>query len=368
MSKSNPLRSGSVPLRSGSVPKKAISLAATFALALSACGTGDSNETNAVAADASITETTLSSAAPAGSDNGTASASGTASAEAAIAGIASSGPLGRSLLAKTLDADSAEATSARFSGNFILTGGPTSEMPGEISILVEGAYDLAAESSDLSIDFSQIMTAALAAAGSGSDEDLGLDLFSGFLDEPMRIITIGDQAWLNWSMFSLFSGGEGAWIETEAGDTEDLTSSFGFGGQSSPTAFLESLREANAEIEEVGREEVRGVDTTHYRAMIDTEQLEATMTPEEKAEFETGLGGTSVTELPMEFWVDDDGLLRRYRIDLSDPSVLAESDGELERFELVFELYDYGVDLGIQPPPADEIVSSDEFDFGDFGN
>ena len=60
-------------------------------------------------------------------------------------------------------------------------------------------------------------------------------------------------------------------------------------------------------------------------------------------------------------------LIRRYSMDLSE---LASSNGEVERAGLVFEFFDYGIDVGIEAPPADEVMSADELDLGafDFGN
>ena len=50
-------------------------------------------------------------------------------------------------------------------------------------------------------------------------------------------------------------------------------------------------------------------------------------------------------------WIDDEGLLRRIRIPFGG------TDGPVE----VIDLYDFGVPVDIEAPPADEVISEDEF-------
>ncbi len=109
---------------------------------------------------------------------------------------------------------------------------------------------------------------------------------------------------------------------------------------------------------------VRGVDTTHILAVVDLEELGATLSPEERATLERDIGDVENSAFPIEFWIDDDGLLRRYSMDLSDQ---AQTGGEFEQASLVFEFFDYGEDITIEVPPADEVISSDELDLGALG-
>jgi hypothetical protein len=263
--------------------------------------------------------------------------------------------LGSGILAKTLEpADG--VSSARFLGTFSFVGTADSEMPGEFTLTFSGAYDLPNEASQVSMDFGDL---AMASAGAGDD---GMAMFAAFFAEPLEIITIGEKAWIKWGFLSLFGAPDGMWLETAADESDGFTSDFGFGGSGSPTELLDMLSEASARLDVVGTEKVRGVSTTHYRALIDTEALAQDMNAAERAEFEEELGARPIGDLPIEFWLDDEGMLRKYLIDLSDPDMFTEDD-QIESAQMAFEIWDYGADLGITPPPADQIMTEDDLAF-----
>ena len=55
-------------------------------------------------------------------------------------------------------------------------------------------------------------------------------------------------------------------------------------------------------------------------------------------------------------------MLRKYLIDLSDPDMFTDDD-QIESAQMAFEIWDYGADLGITPPPADQIMTEDDLAF-----
>ncbi len=263
--------------------------------------------------------------------------------------------LGSGILAKTIEGPEG-VSSARFVGTFTFVGTPDSDTPGEVSLTFSGAYDLPNDASQVSMDFGDI---ASLASESGDD---GMAMFETFFAEPLEITTIGDKAWIKWGFLSLFGAGDGMWLETEADESDGFTADFGFGGSGSPTELLDLLSEASARLDEVGTDEVRGVSTTHYRALVDTEALAAEMSAAERAEFEEELGARPIADLPIDFWLDDDGLLRKYVIDLSDPDMFTDED-QIESAQMVFEIWDHGADLGITPPPANLILTEADLGF-----
>ncbi len=371
--------------------KRLAAVCTALALTAAGCGLGSPDEGAEVVTEDSVventTETTMASEtpeAPAETDStepDTASTDGDDGAAAGDGSTDSGGQsaggntigingtsinLGDSILAGTLN-PTADTSSARFEATIELVGSPDSELPGALSMSFQGAYDLDANASDITIDFGDIFAAAIE-SDPNADE---FGLFADFFEDPIRVITIGDTSYVQWGLLNLFAGADtngDVWLETPADESEDLASTFagGFVGGESPTEFLDDLRDANAVVEEVGREDVQGTPTTHYRALVDTEALAETMTPEERAEFESSFGGAG-SEFPMDFWVGDDGLLYRYVIAITDPALLEDSDG-LESLSISYEIFDYGQDVGIVPPPADDIISDDElggFGFGD---
>jgi hypothetical protein len=106
----------------------------------------------------------------------------------------------------------------------------------------------------------------------------------------------------------------------------------------SPNRVLALLKKYSSDVEMVGDEDVRGVTTRHYQAHLNTKKLG-----------ENELGGPD--ELVVDAWIDGNGIARRLRIPL----------GGKDAPVSVIDLFDFGVDVDVQAPPADAIVSEDEF-------
>jgi hypothetical protein len=91
-------------------------------------------------------------------------------------------------------------------------------------------------------------------------------------------------------------------------------------------------------VDKLGSEEIRGVTTTHYRAHLDKTKA--------------GLGILKDEPGVVDAWIDDQGLPRRIRVPFG---------GENEAAG-VFDLFDFGVPVDVEAPPANEIVSEDKMD------
>lgn len=104
---------------------------------------------------------------------------------------------------------------------------------------------------------------------------------------------------------------------------------------------LQMLGEVSDGITEVGREQVRGVDTTHYSAVVDLHKY-----PDEDIEKIIELTGQS--EIPMDVWIDDDQRVRRMEWEQ------AVAKGQ-EPGKLVAEYVRFGVPVDIDIPDDDEV-------------
>jgi hypothetical protein len=132
---------------------------------------------------------------------------------------------------------------------------------------------------------------------------------------------------------------------------EDL----GLGAQPTDfTQYLDQLRDVSRGVEEVGTEEIDGVSTTRYRAEIDLDKAYDAV-PEQLRELvgnqRDALRGAHV---PVDVWLDDDGLLRRmeYRFDAGS---LGVPDGDAS-MTMTMNLSDFGVDVDVQAPPESETL------------
>lgn len=97
-----------------------------------------------------------------------------------------------------------------------------------------------------------------------------------------------------------------------------------------PSRILEQLR-AVGEVEELGRERVRGVETTRYRALV------------------RPAGPAEDSAVPVDVWIDGDGLVRRLRAAHGAHDVTVS-----------VELFDFGADVAIEPPAPEQVTALDE--------
>ena len=141
------------------------------------------------------------------------------------------------------------------------------------------------------------------------------------------------------------------YMKTASVDGEDrwLSSPVPEGGtasgmaQTDPMTYLDLLGAVSSEIDEVGRERVRGVLTTHYHFEVDPRKLEMP-SPQFGA---ADLSAAGIETLPLDVWVGDDDLPRRIRMALG----AAGSDIEVD-----IEMYDYGKPVEVEAPPEEQVI------------
>lgn len=117
-------------------------------------------------------------------------------------------------------------------------------------------------------------------------------------------------------------------------------------GQNDPSKMLEYLR-AVSKVEEKGSEAVRGVQTTHYEARLQIDQVADKVSPEAARALEQLSTGLGTDEIPIEVWVSDDGLVRKLTMNWH------PAQGS---FVLDMELFGFG-DVDIDVPGASETVN-----------
>jgi hypothetical protein len=127
--------------------------------------------------------------------------------------------------------------------------------------------------------------------------------------------------------------------------------------QQDPTQSLQQL-EAAGEVEEVGAEDVRGQETTHYKTTIDLErqaELVEQDNPEAAKSIRKTIQLTGQRRVPMDVWVDSDQLVRRLKWTQKTPA------GEQQATTtMTMELYDFGADIEIELPPRDQVMTFEE--------
>lgn len=209
----------------------------------------------------------------------------------------------------------------------------------------EGAFSFASGKGRLALDLQP-----LGLAGSGSTEVL-LDGDVVYLELGGALPGLGKRPWVRIDLGKLKKGqGDGieALRQLRAND---------------PRAVINELRGARGDAEKLGTEAVRGTDTTHYRTTVDLDKA-ADASPagirDDLAEVERQLG---TRQLKVEAWLDADGRLRRlrYTINLADLDEAAPAKGSgTGTVVATLELFDFGADVAVSAPPADQTTDMAE--------
>jgi hypothetical protein len=215
----------------------------------------------------------------------------------------------------------------------------------------EGAFDISAaggfagEQMSMEMDFGESFAAMAGATGE--------ELPAGF-DEPMQIVIDGDTGYLRMPMLESITGTAG-WLSLTPEELGQAGSSFGgTPGATDPSKMLETLRGVSDDIEEVGTEEVRGVETTHLTATVDLQKAFDQLPADQREQLEGQLGDLDAS-VPVDVWIDGDSLVRRMEMDLS--SVMSQATGGAAGSATMrIEFFDYGEDVAIEVPDASEVT------------
>jgi hypothetical protein len=148
--------------------------------------------------------------------------------------------------------------------------------------------------------------------------------------------------------------GDDHWLKMDLDAVAGQTGSPGLNSQSDPSLMLEWLRGASASITRVGEEDVRGTATTHYRAAVDLRQIADTAPADQRealrASIDQLVAQTGASTMPMEVWIDGDGVARRVAVKFEFSQSSAAS------MEMRMEFYDFGSDVRVTPPPPRQTV------------
>jgi LppX/LprAFG-like lipoprotein len=124
-------------------------------------------------------------------------------------------------------------------------------------------------------------------------------------------------------------------------------------GQTDPSQGLDFLRGVK-DVHAVGEEEVRGVATTHYTGVVDLAIL-GTEQPEMKPAIDQLVQQSGLSRIPVEVWIDEDGFVRRMKQNLE-----GSGSGLPMNMTMTTDLYDFGTDVSVKEPPADDVVDFSE--------
>lgn len=255
---------------------------------------------------------------------------------------------------------SADAKSGRFSFDMSMTF-PGTDKPFALS--GEGAFDEASGRASFAVDmssFAKLLGGLVAGLAGPSATDLpDFDDASGW---KIEVVQDGDVGYVRFPALDDQLPDGKTWIRGDAGDVSaggvDFDEFEQF-AKTDPRELLDSLRAVTSTVETVGSEQLRGVGTTHYRAVIDPAELGrlakgadpgASQSLVDEITAQSGLG-----PIPVDVWIDEAGLVRRLAM-----SFEATEPGTSESSEvsMAFELWDYGEAVEIALPPASQVADA----------
>jgi hypothetical protein len=150
-------------------------------------------------------------------------------------------------------------------------------------------------------------------------------------------------------------GGVTRWVEEPndmgGGDPVELFLPFP-GGANDPGDIFPLILRTSGKIQNLGVEKVRGDEATHYRAELDPEKLLEELPAGERADYAHDARHSE--PLPVEVWIDHENRVRRVS--------LREEFEENAPMITTFEFFDFGVDVEVEPPPADQLISQERLD------
>lgn len=315
------------------------------AVMLAACGQAE--ETTTTASPSTTLATTTTTAAP----TTTAGPETTTTTEPAPE---ASGDL--SLLHAAMAATTATAPS-RIEGLIHMTGLPAGSGVDEVEMPFSVATDPATGDSAFVMDFGAMVTAM------GDTEGIPDEMAE--LMGSMEFRQIGDITYFKFPFFTAFLGAETEWVSMPAEEGGGIAEDMGPGATpSDPGGMLESFSDAEGSVEVLGDEEIRGIQTTRYRLLLD-ESWHEQLTAEEQAELEAQ-GFAADTTFPLDLWIGGEGLVHRMSMTM-DASQLSDGSGEdFESMTMTFDFFDFGESITIEPPPADQVTDIEDLG-GAFG-
>jgi len=227
-------------------------------------------------------------------------------------------PVASGARAATLISESVDKTAER--QNARISGQVTIEVDGETKTLpLEGALDFRSGAFEFAYDLSRLGVPS-------ADTTIRARMVDGVM-----YVSFGDVAGsAGRALSSILDGKE--WLALDLGSLGMGADNATGGGlaQADPGGVLDLLREIG-EVTTIGNETLRGVPTTHYRGMIDA------------------------VSVPVDVWVDGEGRARKISATVDRAGIKVATE---------IEYYDFGTELDVSAPSADEVLDFSEF----FGN
>jgi hypothetical protein len=125
-------------------------------------------------------------------------------------------------------------------------------------------------------------------------------------------------------------------------------------GSSDPSQILGYLQGVSTSVTNLGSATVRGVQTTHYRAVVDLNKA-AQANPQAAPAYQKLMSQIHTSTLPVDVWTDSSNRVNQLRIQI--PVSEGQGQSGTANVNLTLQLFDFGVPVTVAAPPADQVGS-----------
>lgn len=177
--------------------------------------------------------------------------------------------------------------------------------------------------------------------------------FEGGVPVEMEVRLVDGTIYQRSEVFSEALGTDAEWISIDVdAAVPGLGAIIQQARQYDPTQSLSYLQDL-ARVSEVGPETVNGVSTKHYTAVMTMRAaFESAAVDDATMQQYVDLTGVDLdADVPMEVWIDDQGLVRRTRVQVTTDAFSTDT---------TTDILEYGVTVDVTSPPADETVSLED--------
>jgi len=203
-------------------------------------------------------------------------------------------------------------------------------------------------------DLSEVYPAIIASQAPAADRATVRALVEDRRGWQMEFRQRGKTNWMRLPAFTEHFGAK-PWIRGSDASGED-----DFGGAFALPGDLIAYMRATRHVEELGRED----GLAHYRGRVELRRVAAHVPRRDRAMVRKAvrevIRDTGKATLPLDVWLADDGLPRRFRVDDIEPRTSTERYPTTWRATM--EILEYGVDFDVLRPPARKVMTEQEFD------
>ncbi|HEY3831836.1 MAG TPA: hypothetical protein VGO03_06055 [Acidimicrobiia bacterium] len=252
-----------------------------------------------------------------------------------------------------LVAATAAATSQAKTARMAMTIGVTSpQLPHAVTLDMNGVQAFDGSRAEFTMNLGSLLPQA------ATNAEVQVRLVDGTMYMDMAPFVSALSKSLGMNVGSLL--GNVKWLKLDTGQL-----GAGSGTPAEYTGDLDYLRAASkGGVTAVGTDTVRGVSTTHYRAMLDPAKIVAAdkqrlarLAPALRAVTQKGIDAIAKLHTPLvaNVWIDGHDMVRRFAMDVPSLSVATGTTTVNESVSVSMEFYDFGTPVNVQAPPPSEV-------------